>query len=418
MQNGELNFRHFVTPEISVLAGFRYVNWHETLGTSFDPVNPFAGIVLPPGAVVQYYHTSNFLFGFQVGGEWKTALSDRFGLDFGGKAGVFGAQSEMDANLFVLLAAGQAPAAPPTRTSFVGDLSALSVPTALTHRHQAPCRLSGDVARRPGPAPSTINAATNCVFFSSVNNRGSVFLHVVALVGLDSLLVFVTFFFFFFFFFLFCVFGVFFFFFFCFVFVFFVFFFFFVFFCFFFCFFFFFFFFFFLCLSVAFRPRTRSRKPPDHGRVLAWLGRLSAQAERHDESWPIRRTTSSAAKSSALGKDKARSASATTRNTCASPGAWVGKPIVFTADKNMGPSVEGEMLFATKPGPGWAKDGQWDDPREGKEGPLRRDWAAGTRGCTCTAIRWCCPTRWGIWMCWRCQMSSREEWSVNADEDL
>ena len=41
----------------------------------------------------------------------------------------------------------------------------------------------------------------------------------------------------------------------------------------------------------------------------------------------------------------------------------------------MGPTVDGEMLFATKPGPGWAKDGKWDDPREGKEGPLPRDWA-------------------------------------------
>src|SRR5262249_46193275 len=55
-------------------------------------------------------------------------------------------------------------------------------------------------------------------------------------------------------------------------------------------------------------------------------------------------------------------------------GAWVGKPIAFTADKNMGPTVEGEMLFSTKPGPGWAKNGKWDDPREGYEGPLPRDW--------------------------------------------
>ena len=56
-------------------------------------------------------------------------------------------------------------------------------------------------------------------------------------------------------------------------------------------------------------------------------------------------------------------------------GAWVGKPFVYSAEKNMGPPVEGEMLFSTKPGPGWAKDGKWDDPREGKEGPLPRDWA-------------------------------------------
>src|SRR4029079_6857999 len=53
----------------------------------------------------------------------------------------------------------------------------------------------------------------------------------------------------------------------------------------------------------------------------------------------------------------------------------VGKPMTFSAEKDMGPTVEGEMLFSTKPGPGWAKDGKWDDPREGKEGPLPRDWA-------------------------------------------
>ena len=41
-----------------------------------------------------------------------------------------------------------------------------------------------------------------------------------------------------------------------------------------------------------------------------------------------------------------------------------------------GPTCRGgDALFATKPGPGWAKDGKWDDPRVGKEGPLPRDWA-------------------------------------------
>jgi glucose/arabinose dehydrogenase len=56
-------------------------------------------------------------------------------------------------------------------------------------------------------------------------------------------------------------------------------------------------------------------------------------------------------------------------------GAWVGKPVVYAADKNMGPAVDGNMIFATGPGPGWAKDGKWDDPRAGREGPLPRDWA-------------------------------------------
>jgi hypothetical protein len=56
-------------------------------------------------------------------------------------------------------------------------------------------------------------------------------------------------------------------------------------------------------------------------------------------------------------------------------GAWQGKPVVYAADKNMGPSIDGAMFFSTRPGPGWAKDGNWDDPRRGKEGPLPREWA-------------------------------------------
>ncbi len=56
-------------------------------------------------------------------------------------------------------------------------------------------------------------------------------------------------------------------------------------------------------------------------------------------------------------------------------GAWVGKPVAYVANKNMGPSVEGQMLFATRPGPGWAKDDKWDDPRPHKEGPLPRNSA-------------------------------------------
>jgi glucose/arabinose dehydrogenase len=33
------------------------------------------------------------------------------------------------------------------------------------------------------------------------------------------------------------------------------------------------------------------------------------------------------------------------------------------------------MIFSTNPGPGCTKDKKWDDPREGGEGPLPRDWA-------------------------------------------
>ncbi len=58
-------------------------------------------------------------------------------------------------------------------------------------------------------------------------------------------------------------------------------------------------------------------------------------------------------------------------------GVWTGGYVDYKgASKNMGPSVKGKILFATKPAPGWAgPNGQWDDPRPHKEGPLPADWA-------------------------------------------
>jgi hypothetical protein len=55
-------------------------------------------------------------------------------------------------------------------------------------------------------------------------------------------------------------------------------------------------------------------------------------------------------------------------------GVWKGTPVAYKADKNMGPTLEGELIAATKPGPGWAYDGSWEDPRVGGEGPLPREW--------------------------------------------
>lgn len=56
-------------------------------------------------------------------------------------------------------------------------------------------------------------------------------------------------------------------------------------------------------------------------------------------------------------------------------GVWVGTPVTYVANKNMGPPVEGKMLWSTRPGPGWDNAGKWDDPRQGGEGPLPRAWA-------------------------------------------
>src|SRR5258705_7384411 len=39
------------------------------------------------------------------------------------------------------------------------------------------------------------------------------------------------------------------------------------------------------------------------------------------------------------------------------------------------PEVAGNPLFGTKPGPGWAKDGNFNDPRNDHQGPLPRESA-------------------------------------------
>ncbi len=114
--------------------------------------------------------------------------------------------------------------------------------------------------------------------------------------------------------------------------------------------------------------------PPEHGMVLATCmevapGRLKDTTRRSD-------TTNYVYRGRVVSLDKDRSVSLCfDTDLMRVAGAWVGKPVAYAADKNMGPAVEGQMVFATRPGPGWAKDGQWDDPRPDGEGPLPRDWA-------------------------------------------
>jgi hypothetical protein len=112
----------------------------------------------------------------------------------------------------------------------------------------------------------------------------------------------------------------------------------------------------------------------DHGRVLACCLDVFPHKLKDTTNLADTKNYVFRGRVISLGKDKKVSICYDTEHMRVA-GAWIGKPIAFTADKNMGPTVEGYMLFATKPGPGWAKDGKWDDPREGKEGPLPRDWA-------------------------------------------
>ena len=145
MNSAELNWRHWLTPELSVIAGFRYLNWHENLNAAFDTVSP-----LPPGSVNQAYHTSNNLFGFQTGGDWKHAFNDRFGIEIGSKVGVYGTRTEMDGTLGI-----PGIGAVPCQGRAARQLPRIVRRRARPDRHlqtddvfERASRLSGDVGRR------------------------------------------------------------------------------------------------------------------------------------------------------------------------------------------------------------------------------------------------------------------------------
>jgi len=123
-------------------------------------------------------------------------------------------------------------------------------------------------------------------------------------------------------------------------------------------------------LAIA-QPKS---KTPDHGHVLSCALDVFPHKLKDTTNLADTKNYVFRGKVISLGKDKRVSICYDTEHMRVA-GAWIGKPMVFSAEKNMGPTVEGEMLFSTKPGPGWAKDGKWDDPRVGKEGPLPRDWA-------------------------------------------
>jgi len=120
--------------------------------------------------------------------------------------------------------------------------------------------------------------------------------------------------------------------------------------------------------------QDKNKPVPDHGRVLHCALDVFPHKLKDTTNLAGTKNYVFRGKVISLGKDKRVHICYDTEHMRVA-GAWVGKPLAFTADKNMGPTVEGEMLFSTKPGPGWAKNGKWDDPREGKEGPLPRDWA-------------------------------------------
>lgn len=182
LNNGELGLRHWFTPQFSVLAGFRYLNWHEDLNAGFDPVTPIAGIVLPPGSVNTFIHTSNNLYGCQLGANWAAMLTDRLGIDIGGKAGIFAARTTFEGSLSVPGLGTLNSDAGATRASFVGEFGVVgtyNVTSYLKLRAGYQVMWIEGVALAPDqPNSNTFTGA------SSVSNRAGVFLH-GAIVGLE-----------------------------------------------------------------------------------------------------------------------------------------------------------------------------------------------------------------------------------------
>lgn len=117
LNNAEVNYlRRTGFEYVTLLAGFRYLNLSETFGINAAD--------LDAGQSSDYnIQASNYLFGGQFGGRWRKYLGD-FGLDFVGKAGVFGNAAQQHTfvgdfdNSFTL----RNSTTHGSRTAFVGEL--------------------------------------------------------------------------------------------------------------------------------------------------------------------------------------------------------------------------------------------------------------------------------------------------------
>src|ERR1700682_1156335 len=96
-----------------------------------------------------------------------------------------------------------------------------------------------------------------------------------------------------------------------------------------------------LSLTATLASAQDKQKPaPDHGRVLACA--LDVFPHKLKDTTDLADTKNYVfrGKVLSLGKDKKVSICYDTEHMRVA-GAWIGKPIAFTADKNMGPIVEG-----------------------------------------------------------------------------
>jgi len=65
----------------------------------------------------------------------------------------------------------------------------------------------------------------------------------------------------------------------------------------------------------------------------------------------------------------------TLRMSCAWDGNFIDyNGVIFNGEHHVQPAPKGTLRFATRNGPGWAKDGNFEDPRKDHSGPLGADW--------------------------------------------
>ena len=84
--SAELNFvRKVKRSNFALLGGFRYINFNENID-----LNSTIVIAAPNYTSDYLVDAKNKLYGGQVGLKWERSLSNRFGLQFTGKAGLFG----------------------------------------------------------------------------------------------------------------------------------------------------------------------------------------------------------------------------------------------------------------------------------------------------------------------------------------
>ena len=192
MNSVELNFRRWVSCDLSIFAGVRYVNWHEDLDGGFV-VPGRAAIVPPPGVAVlpiipavpafpafTSIVTNNNLFGAQVGGDWQTSIGERAGIGAFGKAGLYGNEAYARATAGPVIATASGVRG---QVAFLGELGVIGTYKAtdsLTLRAGYTVMWIEGIALAPDQL-ANINFANRTI---SVDSHGGSFLH-GAIVGAE-----------------------------------------------------------------------------------------------------------------------------------------------------------------------------------------------------------------------------------------